>query len=250
MEKTRTTTLASKEEKGNREILFDLYKTNPLPEEEVTANSALFLKRQELSKILFFNELYQQVQNLQGIIIEFGCRWGQNLVTFNNLRGIYEPYNYNRKILGFDSFEGFRNTDIKDGSDPIIEEGSLGVTENYEVYLEQLLAVHENECPLSHIKKNEISKGDAAIALKKYLDANTQTLVAFAWFDFDLYQPTLECLNLIKPHLTKGAVLGFDELNDPKFPGETLALREFADLNSLRIQRNKFSGMQSYIVME
>ena len=250
MSKIRLTTLASEEELRNRKLLMDLYKTNPLPEEEVTANSALFLKRQELSKILFFNEIYQRVINLHGIIIEFGCRWGQNLVTFNNLRAIYEPYNYNRKIIGFDTFEGFKNIDLKDGSNKIIEEGSLAVTKNYELYLEQLLIFHEKECPLSHIKKNKLLKGDASVTLKKYLEENPQTLIAFAWFDFDLYQPTWECLNLIKPHLIRGAIIGFDELNDPKFPGETLALKEFTDLNSLEIQRNKFSSMQSYFIFE
>jgi len=248
MNNIRSTTLASKEELGNRKLLMDLYKKNPLPEEEITANSALFLKRQELSKILFFNEIYQRIINLHGVIIEFGCRWGQNLVTLNNLRGIYEPYNYNRKIIGFDTFEGFRNTDHKDGADEIIKEGSLSVSENYEFYLQQLLKLHENECPLSHIDKNVILKGDAAVALKEYLEINPQTIISFAWFDFDLYNPTLDCLNLIKPHLIKGAVIGFDELNDPKFPGETIALKEFAKLNSLEIQRNKFSGMQSYFI--
>jgi len=246
----RLTSLASGEEIENRSQMYELYENNPLPDNEKMANIPLYLKRQELSRILFFNEIYQQIQNLHGVIIEFGCRWGQNLVTLNNLRGIYEPYNYNRRIIGFDTFEGFKNTDEKDGGDSIIEEGSLGVTEDYQTYLEQLLKVHENECPLSHINKNFIIKGDASFTLEKYLKDNPQTLIAFAWFDFDLYKPTLNCLNLIKPHLTKGAILGFDELNDPKFPGETLALKEFAELNRLRIQRNRFSGMQSYIVME
>lgn len=246
----RTTTLASKKELKNREKLLDLYKKNPIPEDELTTQSAIFLRRQELSRILFFNEIYQQIQNLHGLIIEFGCRWGQNLVTFNNLRGIYEPYNYNRKILGFDTFEGFTNIDKRDGEEDIIKEGSLGVTENYELYLKQVLEVHEKECPLSHIPKNFLFKGDAPVTLEQFLRKNPQIIIAFAWFDFDLYKPTLDCLTLIKPHLTKGAILGFDELNDPKFPGETLALKEFADLNSLKIQRNRFSGMQSYIVIE
>ena len=39
--------------------------------------------------------------------MEFGVRWGQNLITLNNLRGIYEPFNHSRKIIGFDTFEGF-----------------------------------------------------------------------------------------------------------------------------------------------
>ena len=75
-------------------------------------------------------------------------------------------------------------------------------------------------------------------------------VIAFAWFDFNLYQPTLECLNIIKPHLIRGAIIGFDELIDPKFPGETLALKEFVSLNSLKIQRNQFCGMQSYFIFD
>ena len=250
MSSIKNTTLSSEEEKKNRKKLLELYKRNPIGEKELIFTSSLFLKRQELSKILFFNELYQKIIDIQGIIIEFGCRWGQNLVTFNNLRGIYEPFNYNRRIIGFDSFQGFLNIDLKDGTNEIISEGSLGVSENYEYYLLEILRLHEQECPLPHIPKNFIKKGDAPIELKKYLNKNPQTLISFAWFDFDIYQPTRECLDIIKPFLTKGAILGFDELNDPKFPGETIALKEFADVNSLKIKRNRFAAMQSYIEFE
>ncbi len=250
MSSPKTTTLASEEEESNRKKMLELYMRNPVEENELIYTNSLFLKRQELSKILFFNELYQKILDIHGIIIEFGCRWGQNLVTFNNLRGIYEPYNYNRRIIGFDTFQGFKNTDDKDGNNEIISEGSLGVTENYETYLAEVLGLHEQECPLAHIPKNLIIKGDAPLELEKYLMENPQTIIAFAWFDFDIYKPTRECLDLIKPYLAKGAILGFDELNDPKFPGETIALKEFADLNSLKIKRNRFAAMQSYIEFE
>ncbi len=250
MSSIKTTTLASGEEESNRKKMLELYKRNPVDEKELIYTNSLFLKRQELSKILFFNELYQKILDIHGIIIEFGSRWGQNLVTFNNLRGIYEPYNYNRRIIGFDTFQGFKNTDGKDGNNEIISEGSFGVTENYETYLAEVLKLHEKECPLAHIPKNFIQKGDAPVELEKYLKENPQTIIAFAWFDFDIYKPTRECLDLIKPYLAKGAILGFDELNDPKFPGETIALKEFADLNSLKIKRNRFAAMQSYIEFE
>jgi len=241
-------TLASQNETDNRKKLVELYQSNPLPEMEKVANAGLFLKRQELSKILFFNEIYQKLVNIHGIIIEFGTRWGQNLVTLNNLRGIYEPFNYNRKLIGFDTFEGFKNTDKKDGNHSIIKDGYFSVTENYDKYLEELLTIHEKECPLNHIPKNLIIKGDASVELLKYFEKNPQTIIAFAWFDFDIYEPTIKCLNLIKPYLAKGSIIGFDELNDAKFPGETIALKEFADLNSLKIYRSKFSAMQSYII--
>ena len=53
------------------------------------------------------HELYQKILNVHGVVIEFGTRWGQNLALFESFRGMYEPYNHFRKIIGFDTFEGF-----------------------------------------------------------------------------------------------------------------------------------------------
>lgn len=239
-------TIASKAELEKRNNFLELYKNCPIPENEKLTNSGLFVKRQDLTKQLFLNDLYSKIVDIHGIILEFGVRWGQNLVTLNNLRGIHEPYNYSRKIVGFDTFEGFSAVDAKDGNHEIIKTGAFSVTENYENYLQDILDYHESECPLSHIKKNIIVKGDASVELKKYLDAHPETIIAFAYFDFDVYEPTKKCLELIKPYLTKGSIVGFDELNDPQFPGETVALRETLGLNTVAIKRSKYSGIQSY----
>ncbi len=93
-------------------------------------------------------------------------------------------------------------------------------------------------------------KGDATVTLEKYLKEHPETIIAFAYFDFDVYEPTKKCLELIKPYLTKGSIIGFDELNDPQFPGETVAVRETLGLQNVRIQRSKYSGIQSYIVID
>jgi hypothetical protein len=242
--------VASGEEVNRRNGFVKLYNENPIPETEKLSNVQLFEKRQDLTKQLFFNEVYKHITKVHGVIMEFGVRWGQNLVTLNNLRGIHEPFNYSRKIIGFDTFAGFPSIDEKDGAHGVIQKGAFSVTHNYEEYLQQVLDYHEAECPLSHIKKNFLEKGDAVVKLKEYLDKHPETVIAFAWFDFDIYEPTKKCLELIKPYLTKGAIVGFDELNDPHFPGETVALRETLGLHNVRIRRNKYSGMQSYIVVE
>jgi hypothetical protein len=74
--------------------------------------------------------------------------------------------------------------------------------------------------------------------------------VAFAYFDFDIYEPTKKCLELLKPHLTKGSIIGFDELLDPQFPGETVALRETLGLHNVAIKRMPYCGIQSYVIVE
>jgi len=243
-------TIASDKEKNNRAVMTDLFLKNPVFEEEKIANNALFLKRQELSKVLFLNEIYSKIINTHGVIMELGVRWGQNLVTLNNLRGIYEPFNHSRKIIGFDTFEGFPSVSKEDSIADYNVEGAFNVSDNYENFLEELLKCHENECPLNHINKNFVVKGDATKTLKKYLEDHKETIIAFVYFDFDIYQPTLECLKLIKPFLTKGSIIGFDELCDPGFPGETEALREVFGTHNYRIERNRFSGIQSYLIFE
>jgi hypothetical protein len=244
-----TNTVSSKTEQTNRLELADLINSNPIPDNEKSFHTPLFLKRQELSKVLYFQDLYQQFLNTHGVIMEFGTRWGTNMVTLSNLRGIYEPFNYNRKIIGFDTFEGFKNANkTDDGAHEIIKDGAFSVTDNYPDYLNRLLTIHQNESPLNHINKFEIIKGDAPVKLKEYLQKNPQTIIAMAHFDFDIYKPTLDCLNLIKPHLVKGSIISFDELNDPNFPGETKALNEAFGLNNVALKRNLICPMQSYFI--
>ena len=243
-------TLASENETRNRQQLFELFKESPIPDNEKISQVGIFQKRQELSKVLFLNDLYTKFLKVHGVIMEFGTRWGKNLVTLSNLRGIYEPYNYNRRIIGFDTFEGFINIHEKDGKDDSIEEGAFGVTAGYEAFLKEIMTCHQVESPLNHIQKFEICKGDASIELEKYLTRNPQTIIAFAYFDFDIYEPTFNCLRRIQKHLVKGSVVAFDELNDPGFPGETLALQEAFGIKNIRLQRNEFSAMQSYFIVE
>lgn len=247
----QTFTKASDKEISARAVAARAFRECPIPDEEVVANSSIFVKRQDLTKMLFFDDLYRNhVLPVHGVLLELGVRWGRNMVLWNNLRGIYEPFNHHRKIIGFDTFEGFPSVSPEDGNHSIVKEGGLNVTKNFEVYLKELLDYHESECPLSHIPKNTIIKGDAVVELKKYLDAHPETTLAMVWFDFDIYQPTKDCLEILKPYISKGTVLGFDELCDTTFPGETIALREVLGLNNVRIQRNRYSGAQSYIIVE
>ena len=57
-------------------------------------------------------------------------------------------------------------------------------------------------------------------------------------------------LELIRPRLVKGSVLGFDELNDPDSPGETLALMETFGLNNIKLRRHRHTSRVSYFVVE
>ncbi|MDJ1018247.1 MAG: TylF/MycF/NovP-related O-methyltransferase [Paracoccaceae bacterium] len=215
---------------------------------ELLDNIGLYLTRQTLSRINFMQDLYRRIVPVHGVIMEFGVRWGQNLALFSNLRGMHEPYNYNRKIIGFDTFEGFPSVAPEDGDR--VQEGDYGVAEAWQEELEDILEFHTQNAPISHKQKHELVKGDATETLPQYLNEHPETIVALAYFDFDLYKPTRDCLEAIIPHLTKGSVLAFDELNTPEFPGETIAVREVLGLAKGAIRRDPNNPLTSFMVIE
>jgi hypothetical protein len=238
---------SSTSEIERRKDFYKKFQECPIPEKERLYNLGLFLNRQSLSRIMFMHELYQKIIPVHGIVVEFGVRWGQNLALFSSFRGMYEPYNYSRKIVGFDTFKGFPSVAPQDGTGRSAVKGAYNVSKDYDKYLDAVLAYHEAESPLNHLKKYELIKGDAAMTFAKYLKDHPETVIALAYFDMDIYKPTKRCLELIRPHLTKGAIVGFDELNYPDFPGETIALRETWGLDKYAIRRSPLNPLVSYI---
>lgn len=241
-------TQSNSKELNNREEFFELYQSTPIPNNEILSNLGLYINRQTLSRILLMNELYSKIIDVHGVIIEFGVRWGQNLALFESFRGMYEPYNYTRKIIGFDTFTGF--PDVHEKKDLNVSVGDYNVSEYYEDYLEKVLNYHESESPLNHMKKFELVKGDATKTVPNYLEKHPETIIAFAYFDFDIYEPTKICLELIKDRITKGSILAFDELNHPLFPGETEAFMEVLGLRNYKLKRSILTPNVSYIIVE
>lgn len=241
-------TFGPADESNRRSEFSRLMRSAPIPESELMLNTGLFLTPQTLSRVLFMDFLYRKILETQGVIMEFGCRWGQNLSLFTALRGIYEPFNRLRRIIGFDTFSGFVSIAPEDGDS--LKAGKYATTPGYEQFLRQILELQEKESPLSHIRKHELIKGDALKTVPDYLKRNPQTVVALAYFDFDLFKPTRDCLKAIEPYLTKGSVIGFDEVNDPTTPGETVALREVFGLGRYAVKRYPFNSRTSYLIIE
>jgi hypothetical protein len=243
-------TRGSEQEKKAREIILELFKTSPIPDDEVLVNLGLYLRSTILAKILYLNELYRAIRTLPGIVVEFGVWWGANLALLESFRSVYEPYNWTRKVVGFDTFKGYPSITEKDGTSSYATVGGYKVTESYEEYLRRMLDAHEADNVMSHITKYELVKGDVVETIGQYLKDNPQTAIALAYFDLALYEPTRKCLEAIRPYLMRGSVLAMDELNSKDFPGETIALREVFGLDKYRIVKSEFLPDRSYIIIE
>lgn len=248
-EKHDAIVLSSQSEKDAQITFTRLLKETTIPDDELLPNLGVFLTSKTLSRILFFNEIYKKIVNIHGIIVECGVRWGQTLSLLSALRGIYEPFNRHRKIVGFDTFAGFIGMSEKDGEQCKCTDGSFSVSDQYEQALASVLSCQEALNPISHLTKFELVKGDATATIPEYLARHPETIVSLAIFDFDIYKPTKVALEALKPYFVKGTVLVFDELADDIFPGETVALREVFDMAELRVERLPITARVSFVVL-
>ncbi len=242
--------LTSPQERDARESFYDTFARSPLPPIEQLNNLGLFINRQSWSRMLFMHELYGHILEVPGVVMQLGVRWGADLALLANLRGIYEPFNHTRKIIGFDTFEGPPPVGPRDGSASAMLEASHSVPPDYEYHLADVLDYHESESPISHLKKYELVKGDVTETVTAYLAGSPETVIALAYFALDLYDPTRAGLEAIKPGLTKGSVIAFDALNHPEFPGETAAVMEVLGLDRIRLRRSPLATFQSYLIVE
>lgn len=243
-------TKSSPEKIAQRQVLYKLFAERPMPDDQLLVNLGLYMRSSALVKILFINELYELITDIPGVIMEFGTWWGQNLILFENLRAIYEPFNQNRRIIGFDTFRGYPELSSKDIKSDTIKVGGYTVSEGYKEYLEELLAYHESNNVLSNIKKHTVIEGDVREAVPRFFEENPETVVALAYFDLALYEPTRVCLEAIKPHLIRGSVVMLDELNSRDYPGETIAFKEVFASEGFTLRRSRYMTDRSIVILD
>lgn len=210
-------------------------------------NFPRFVRRQKLSTFIYKYELFKKILDVQGSIVEFGVFRGGGLFTFAQLSTILEPYNYQRKVIGFDTFKGFPNVSTEDGDGHSI--GDFAVEDTFYDEIKKSIELFDENRFLNHIPKIEVVVGDIMQTLLAYLTRNKHLIVSMAYFDLDLFQPTLEALQMIAPRIPKGGILAFDQVNHVDWPGETLAMLEVMRIPNLRLKRLSHEPGPCYCVV-
>lgn len=213
-----------------------------------------FVSRQALAYFLARHEIFQRVIKLHGSILDFGIFQGSSFFTWQQLSAIYEPYNHTRKIIGFDSFEGFSALAEADrsaeGQDfPLKAEGRMAFPDG-EAELMRGVALCDMNRPLGHVGKANILKGTLPETCGRYFDEHPETMIALANFGMGLYGPTRDTLGLVKPRLQRGSVLVFEDLNQAMWPGESMALYEVFQPKEISLERSPSCPHISWLVYQ
>lgn len=209
------------------------------------ANFPRYVRRSHITRFLALYELFKLVLPVKGSIVECGVYRGFSLFSFAKLSSVLEPNNLTRRVYGFDSFEGFPEVSPHDAPDHTgVRTGDLA--SGAEAELRQLITAYDKDRFLGHLPKIQLVSGDIAETLPLFLADNPHLVVSLLFMDVDLYDPTRLALELLLPRMPKGAIVAFDELDNPLWPGETTAASHAVGLNRLNLRRFEFDPYIAY----
>jgi hypothetical protein len=192
-----------------------------------------------MGKILAHYELYKMAREIPGAIVECGVFKGASLVRFAMFREIFENP-FSKKIVGFDIFGKFPETNFADDVDfrrRCIEAGG-----DESISRQQLIDVFEHKGIFKNI---ELIEGDINETVPAYLKSHPELKISLLNLDTDIYEPSVTVLENLYPRLVKGGILILDDYGT--FPGETKAVDDYFSKKDVDIQKFTFCVTPCFI---
>lgn len=228
--------------------IAEIFAGNENSVEENLEHFPKFIRRQRLTRLLALYEIFKRILPIKGSIVECGVYKGFGLMSWANFSAVLEPSNLSRRIYGFDSFEGFPQVGEKDLNKTMTPKRGQLRSNSYEE-LNELIQIYDSNRFLGHVPKVQLIKGDVVKTIPQFIEQNKHLLVSLLFLDFDLFDSTKIAIDTFLPRMPKGAIIAFDELDNPIWPGETMALLETIRINQLNIERLDFDPYIGFAVV-
>ena len=208
--------------------IFQLMQTYTATPEEKERSLGLFLRGSLLARIFAITDIYKEIIDIPGSIFDVGTWRGQTAVVCENLRAIFEPLNFNRRIFCFDTFQGYKGFSDKDKATELHRDGTYTLDgSSYAEFLRHLLTLHEVSNAMGHNHgKHSVIQGDYRETMKNFFAENPNEFLALAFFDVNSYDPTLKAFEMIWERLVPGGVVAFWQLARNTIPAEARVYSE------------------------
>lgn len=184
-----------------------------------------------IGNVIYWQKFFEMSKNVSGDIVECGIGRGRSMIilcALNYFLGKKEGGQ--RRIFGYDSFEGFPEPSIEDKSfrNPKKGDWSKSPSGKYD-YSKQFITnvLTEANIPLNEIHLS-LTKGFFNESLLNHPDEP----IAILHVDGDLYESHKSILQILFDRVSKGGIIIFDDVmndedyEDP-FPGSKKAVKEF-----------------------
>jgi hypothetical protein len=226
-----------------------IFESCPDPLEIKLENFPKYVRRQHLKRFLAMYEIFKLALPVKGSVVECGVFKGFGVMSWAKLSAMLEPENLTRRIYAFDTFAGFPSVHEKDQT-RVADVTTGGLFADSHDELQALITEYDRDRFLGHVDKVHLVKGDVVKTIPPFLEMHPHLVVSLLFLDMDLYEPTRAALKHFVPRMPKGALVVFDELDNPMWPGETLAALEELGLGRLALRRFEWDPYISYAVLE
>ena len=218
-------------ERRQREVLERLFADTSLSTFEMFRAFPVFTPRYNLARFLAHYELFKQIVEIPGVIVDIGVYRGASAFTWAKLSEIFCPTDIRKTVYGFDTFEGFPSLTPQDGSTDARQDVRVGGYAAGRAIEDDLLAARaamNHDRHLAHLERLEFVKGDLAETVPRFVAEHGEGLrVALLNLDADLYEPTRVALEQFVPRMSPGGIIVVDEYAVKTFPGESQAVDEY-----------------------
>lgn len=218
-------------ERRQRQLLERLFAQTGIPTFELFRAFPVFTPRYTLARFLAQYELFKQVVDVPGAIVDIGVYRGASTFAWAKFCEIFCPTDVRKRVYGFDTFTGFPGLSAQDGAADVSQDVRAGGYAGGDTVEADLLLAREAmnaDRHLAHLERIEFVTGDVVQSVPSFADRMGQGFrVALLNLDADLYEPTKVALETFGALLSPGALIVLDEYAVTTFPGESRAVDEY-----------------------
>lgn len=202
-----------------------------------------YLEKIELSYLFNMFNIFRDIENCPGHIIELGVGAGRNAIILGNLLKTTGQDGSSR-YFGFDSFKSYTSRDLQ------IEKGlSFEKWENNSYnFVNNRIKQHNLE-NVSFLVEGDIRKTLPEFVASRASKKNPDTLFCrLVYIDTSAYEPSILGLDLLWKHIVPGGLMIIDQRTQG---GEWRAAIEFCEKNKIKPKsRNAFNSAPIYLKKE
>ena len=240
--------------------MVELIKEFDIPLHWLIGAPGIYAKKLTLTRVLAQYEIFKRIQNVPGSIVECGVFQGAGLLFYAKLLEIFCPGDRWKKVIGFDTFDGFVDiheadkskaseaADAKgaesDPSQPKYEQvfkGGYSSSGFYEI-LKRLVDIHHKDSFVANGERISLVQGDVSETIPQFKKEHGGERISLLVLDMDLYEPTLCALEHFYDMVTPGGIIVLDEYGHRRWPGESSAFDDFFGKDAPKLEKFGWSS--------
>jgi hypothetical protein len=215
-------------------------------EDDFMRNLTGFARRMHFTRALAYWEIFKQVADLPGDIVEVGVYKGETLLLFAKFLEILCPGDRTKRVIGFDWFKGLDQFTAQDGENAAVGNTVGGWNpDGFQDTLAALIDLANRDSFVPQKKRVFLEEGDIALTGPAFVEKEPGLRLSLLHLDVDQYEPTLAALRAFYPRLVTGGIVVLDEYAFHEWPGETAAVEAYFDGKPPRMHRVGWSATPS-----